>query len=52
MEVGKRDTAFIDCTGHLGGTIISNQDGWAEFHCPGGSVSVWVEAAAYQALQA
>jgi alpha-amylase len=51
MEVGKSDTAFIDCMGHLSGTIISNQDGWAEFHCPGGSVSVWVEAAAYQALQ-
>ena len=47
MEVGKRDTAFIDCTGHLGGTIISNQDGWAEFHCPVGWMSVWVEAAAW-----
>ena len=47
MEVGKRDTAFIDCTAHLGSTIISNQDGWAEFHCPSGSVSVWVEAAAW-----
>ena len=43
MEVGKRDTDFIDITGHVGGTIRSNGDGWGEFHCKGGSVSVWVE---------
>jgi alpha-amylase len=51
MDVDKRKTAFIDCTGHLSDTIISNQDGWAEFRCAGGSVSVWVEADAFLAIQ-
>jgi alpha-amylase len=44
MEVGKRDTEFEDITGHVPGTIRSNGDGWAEFRCNGGSVSVWVES--------
>ena len=44
MEVGKRNTDFEDITGHVSGTIRSNGDGWAEFRCNGGSVSVWVES--------
>jgi len=43
MEVGKKDTEFTDITGHVGGTVRSNGDGWAEFRCNGGSMSVWVE---------
>ena len=43
MEVGKRDTDFVDITGQIQGSIRSNGDGWAEFRCDGGSVSVWVE---------
>jgi alpha-amylase len=46
MEVGKRNTAFRDLTGHIRETITTNGDGWAEWRCPGGSVSVWVEEAA------
>jgi alpha-amylase len=43
MEVGKRNTDFVDITGHVTGKIRSNGDGWGEFRCQGGSVSVWVE---------
>jgi alpha-amylase len=43
MEVGKRHTVFRDLTGHIREPITSNADGWAEWRCPGGSVSVWVE---------
>jgi alpha-amylase len=46
MEVGKRHTSFRDLTGHIEAPITTNGDGWAEWHCPGGSVSVWVEEAA------
>ncbi len=45
MEVGKRHTVFRDLTGHIPDTITTNGDGWAEWRCPGGSVSVWVEEA-------
>ncbi|MFM7449015.1 MAG: alpha-amylase [Leptolyngbyaceae cyanobacterium] len=43
MEVGKPDTVFYDITGHIKTPITTNDQGWAEFHCNGGSVSVWVE---------
>ncbi|AFY28639.1 alpha-amylase [Cyanobium gracile] len=50
MEVGKRHTTFRDLTGHIQTPITTNGDGWAEWHCPGGSVSVWVEADALTAM--
>ncbi|MBW4657768.1 MAG: alpha-amylase [Drouetiella hepatica Uher 2000/2452] len=43
MEVGKPNTAFYDLTEHVKESIYTNQDGWGEFRCNGGSVSVWVE---------
>jgi alpha-amylase len=43
MEVGKPNTAFYDLTEQIKDPIQTNQDGWAEFRCNGGSVSVWVE---------
>ncbi|MBD2311484.1 alpha-amylase [Desertifilum sp. FACHB-1129] len=44
MEVGKPNTRFIDITEHIPEAIVTNEYGWAEFRCKGGSVSVWVEA--------
>ena len=44
MEVGKANTQFYDLTEHIKTPITTNQWGWAEFQCNGGSVSVWVEA--------
>lgn len=43
MEVGKPHTTFYDLTGHRPERITTNPEGWAEFYCNGGSVSVWVE---------
>lgn len=43
MNTGKPHTTFLDITGHLSEGITTNADGWAEFRCPGGSLSVWVE---------
>lgn len=43
MEVGKPNTKFVDLTGHNQNSVYSNEWGWAEFYCQGGSVSVWVQ---------
>jgi alpha-amylase len=42
MEVGHPHTTYKDLTGYVKETITTNEQGWAEFHCNGGSVSVWV----------
>jgi alpha-amylase len=46
MEVGKPNTTFIDLTEHIKEPVVTNEDGWGEFQCQGGSVSVWVEEGA------
>jgi alpha-amylase len=43
MEVKKVNAKFIDITEHIKEPIYSNESGWAEFRCHGGSVSVWVQ---------
>jgi alpha-amylase len=43
MEVGKPNAIFYDITEHIKDPIQTNEDGWAEFRCNGGSVSVWLE---------
>ena len=43
MEVGRTDRTFVDVTGHVKEPVHTNGDGWGEFRCDGGSVSVWVE---------
>lgn len=42
METTKPNTHYKDATGQLEQTITTNEHGWAEFHCPAGSVSVWL----------
>jgi alpha-amylase len=42
MEVGQPNRVYFDTTGHISESITTNQEGWAEFKCAGGSVSVWV----------
>jgi alpha-amylase len=42
MEVGQPNTTYVDITEHIGEPITTNDEGWAEFRCNGGSVSVWV----------
>jgi alpha-amylase len=44
MRVDRKNATFTDITGHITETVITNADGWGEFRCPGGKVSVWVES--------
>jgi alpha-amylase len=46
METGRRRTTYRDLTGHVPESVTTNDDGWGQFRCNGGSVSVWVEQAA------
>jgi alpha-amylase len=42
MDVGKPNTTYIDITTTISTPIRTNADGWGDFSCQGGSVSVWV----------
>jgi alpha-amylase len=42
MEVGQANTTYIDITEHISEPVTTNDDGWADFRCSAGSVSVWV----------
>jgi alpha-amylase len=46
MATGKANATYVDITEHRRESIRSNGDGWAEFSCPAGSLSVWVESGA------
>ena len=43
MEVGKPNAKFYDITEHIKEPVYTNELGWSQFYCNGGSVSVWVE---------
>jgi alpha-amylase len=43
MNVGYPNSIYLDITEHVQESITTNDDGWAEFRCNGGSVSVWVQ---------
>lgn len=43
MRVDRPNRRFTDVTGHITDAVYTNGDGWGEFRCPGGKVSVWVE---------
>ncbi|MCJ8499809.1 alpha-amylase [Desulfatitalea alkaliphila] len=42
MQTAAPETTYIDLTGHIRDSVLTDGDGWAEFRCKGGSVSVWV----------
>jgi alpha-amylase len=42
MEVGQLNCTYIDITEHIAEPITTNDEGWADFRCLAGSVSVWV----------
>jgi alpha-amylase len=44
MDVARPNSIFTDLTGHVKESVITNESGWGEFRCNGGSVSVWVES--------
>ncbi len=43
MNVFRPNAAFYDSTGHIQEIVYTNSDGWGNFPCPGGSVSVWLQ---------
>ena len=43
MQTGHPNCTYIDITEHVDESITTNDEGWAEFRCNGGSVSVWVK---------
>ncbi|MGI0495261.1 alpha-amylase [Alkalinema pantanalense CENA528] len=42
MEVGQPNATYVDITEHISEPVVTNDEGWADFRCNGGSVSVWV----------
>ncbi|UKT64822.1 alpha-amylase [Pedobacter mucosus] len=44
MEIGKKfaGKTFIDALGYREQDVTIDENGWAEFHCNAGSVSVWI----------
>ncbi|MEH1923652.1 alpha-amylase [Nostoc sp.] len=42
MEVGQPNSTYIDITEHISEPVTTNDEGWADFRCDAGSVSVWV----------
>jgi alpha-amylase len=43
METGAPNATYYDITEHIAEPVTTNEYGWGEFYCNGGSVSVWVE---------
>jgi alpha-amylase len=43
IETGKPNAKFKDCTGHDGEEISTDESGAADFRCPAGSLSVWLQ---------
>ena len=43
MDVGRSNARFVDLTEHVKEPVVTNESGWGEFRCNGGSVSVWVQ---------
>ena len=42
MNAFRPNARFYDATEHFGHEVTTNGDGWGNFPCPGGSVSVWL----------
>lgn len=42
MEVGQCDRTYIDISENISEPVTTNNEGWGEFRCNAGSVSVWV----------
>ena len=43
MDTGNGNAVYNDIAGHIEDAVNTNEYGWAEFKCHGGSVSVCVE---------
>ncbi|HEX8746507.1 MAG TPA: alpha-amylase domain-containing protein, partial [Pyrinomonadaceae bacterium] len=43
MNVSRPNAVFRDLTEHFAEKVSTNADGWGDFPCKGGKVSVWIE---------
>jgi alpha-amylase len=43
MATGRPNRTFVDVTGASPGSVATGDDGWGDFRCPAGSLSLWVE---------
>jgi alpha-amylase len=43
MNIGHPNSTYIDITEHDDEPVTTNDEGWAEFRCNAGSVSVWIK---------
>jgi alpha-amylase len=44
MNTGVANMRYIDYTEHIKENVRTNEEGWGEFRCKAGSVSVWIPA--------
>ncbi|GBC60416.1 alpha-amylase [Desulfonema ishimotonii] len=51
LPTGRPHTCYRDFTDALGYSVTTNEDGWAEFECPAGGTSAWVEETKYRWLK-
>jgi alpha-amylase len=42
MEVKQPNSTYIDITKNIKKSVTTNKEGWADFRCKAGSVSVWI----------
>ena len=43
MNIGHPNCTYIDITEHIAEPVTTNEEGWAEFRCNGGSISLWIQ---------
>jgi alpha-amylase len=43
MNMFRPNASFRDVTEHFADKVTTNQDGWGNFKCPAGKVSVWLQ---------
>ncbi|MBN2718469.1 MAG: hypothetical protein JXX14_21675 [Deltaproteobacteria bacterium] len=51
LNTGRPNTTYRDFTEALQHKIVTNHDGWAEFECPAGNTSAWIEESKYVSLK-
>jgi len=42
MQTASVNITYVDITEHINDPVVTDNEGWGEFRCPAGSVSVWV----------
>lgn len=52
MKTDRPNTVFYDLTERIKEPVITNDVGWGEFRCEGGSVSVWVQGEKFMPFMA